>query len=55
MHRRNPDSAHLETLDGPFMSSALPIAGFAVIEATDLAEAIEKVWRVPCAVAWPLE
>lgn len=58
---RNPEGAHLETLQGPFMSSALPIAGFAVIEATDLAEAIEKVCQVPCAVAhgvveiWPLE
>jgi hypothetical protein len=58
---RNPDAAHLETLDGSFMSSALPIAGFAVIEAADLAEAIEKVSHVPCAVAhgvvevWPLK
>lgn len=58
---RNPGGAHLETLDGPFMSSSLPIAGFAVIEAVDLAEAVEKVSRVPCAVAhgvieiWPLE
>jgi hypothetical protein len=58
---RNPNAAHLETLDGPFMSSALPIAGFAVIEAASLADAAEKVSRVPCAVAhgvvevWPLE
>jgi hypothetical protein len=58
---RNPNGAQVETLDGPFMSSALPIAGFALIEAVDLAEAIEKVSRVPCAVAhgvveiWPLE
>ena len=58
---RNPDAAHFETCDGPFMSSALPIAGFAVIDAADLAEAVEKVRRVPCAVAhgvvevWPLE
>jgi hypothetical protein len=43
------------------MSSALPVAGFAVIEAADLAEAIDKVSRTPCAVAygvvevWPLE
>jgi hypothetical protein len=57
---RNPDGAGVETRDGPFMSSDLPIAGFAVIEAADLAEAIEKVSRVPCAVAhgvvevWPL-
>ena len=57
---RNPEARGLETLDGPFMSSALPIAGFAIIEAADLAEAIEKVSHVPCAVAhgvvevWPL-
>lgn len=57
---RNPDAAGIETRDGAFMSSTLPIAGFAVIEATDLDEAIEKVSKVPCAVAhgvveiWPL-
>ena len=58
---RNPDAAGVETRDGPFMSSDLPIAGFAVIEAADLAEAIDKVSQVPCAVAhgvvevWPLK
>ncbi|MCB1374867.1 MAG: hypothetical protein KDJ78_11960 [Rhodobacteraceae bacterium] len=58
---RNPGAAGLETREGPFMASALPVAGFAVIEAADLAEAIEKVSQVPCAVAhgvvevWPLE
>ena len=58
---RNPEARGMETLDGPFMSSALPIAGFAIIEATDLADAIEKVSLVPCAVAhgvvevWPLK
>ena len=58
---RNPNAARLATLEGPFMSSALPIAGFAVIDAADLADAIEKVSHVPCAVAhgvvevWPLE
>ena len=58
---RNPDAAGVETRDGPFMSSSLPIAGFAVIEAADLADAIDKVSRVPCAVAhgvvevWPLK
>lgn len=57
---RNPEARGMETRDGPFMSSALPIAGFAIIEAANLAEAIEKVSRVPCAVAhgvvevWPL-
>jgi hypothetical protein len=58
---RNPEASGPVTQDGPFMSSALPIAGFAVIEAADLAEAIAKVSGVPCAVAhgvvevWPLE
>lgn len=58
---RNPEARGMETRDGPFMSSALPIAGFAVIEAADLADAIEKVSHVPCAVAhgvvevWPLQ
>jgi len=58
---RNPEARGMETRDGPFMASALPIAGFAIIEAADLADAIEKVSRVPCAVAhgvveiWPLQ
>jgi hypothetical protein len=58
---RNPNANGTETVDGPFMSSALPVAGFAVIEAVDLAAAIEKVSQVPCAVAggvvevWPLQ
>jgi hypothetical protein len=58
---RNPDAAGVQTASGPFMSSPLPVAGFAVIDAADLSEAILMVSRVPCAVAhgvvevWPLE
>lgn len=58
---RNPNAAGAETRDGPFMSSDLPIAGFSVIEAASLEEAIAKVSHVPCAVAhgvvevWPLK
>jgi hypothetical protein len=58
---RNPGAAGLTTVVGPFMSSALPIAGFAVIDAADLNAAIEKISGVPCAVAhgivevWPLQ
>lgn len=58
---RNPDAAGVETVQGPYMTTPLPLAGFAVIEAIDLADAIEKVSRTPCAVAhgvvevWPLE
>ncbi|WP_281404892.1 hypothetical protein [Mesorhizobium sp. B4-1-3] len=43
------------------MSSDLPIAGFAVIEAADLGNAIDKISHVPRAVAhgvvevWPLK
>jgi hypothetical protein len=43
-----------------YMSSPLPIAGFAVIEAADLTEAVKLVSQSPCAVAhgvvevWPL-
>jgi len=57
---RNPNGVHVEIAEGAFMSSALPIAGFAIIDAADLAEAIKRVSRVPCAVAhgvveiWPL-
>lgn len=58
---RNPDASGVRTQDGAFMSSDLPIAGFAIIEAASLEEAIDKVSRVPCAVAhgvvevWPLK
>ena len=51
----------VRTVAGPYMSSALPIAGFAVIEAKDLEEAIALVSKTPCAVAqgvvevWPLQ
>lgn len=43
------------------MSSPLPVASFAVIDAAYLAEAIQIVSKTPCAVAhgvvevWPLE
>ena len=58
---RNHDAAGVETQSGPFMRSALPVAGFAIIEAASMTEAVEMVSRTPCAVAhgvvevWPLE
>ena len=58
---RNPDATQVETTNGPFMTSALPIAGFAIVEAANIAEAIDMVSQTPCAVAhgvvevWPLE
>ena len=57
---RNPESAGLRIEPGPYLQSALPIAGFAVLEAEDLDAAIERVSQTPCAVAhgvvevWPL-
>jgi hypothetical protein len=58
---RNHDAAGLRTSAGPFMRSDLPLAGFAIIEAATLDEAVELVSGSPCAVAqgivevWPLE
>jgi hypothetical protein len=58
---RNPEARGLKTSEGPYLSSELPIAGFGVIEAKDLDEAIALAAQSPCAVAhgvievWPLE
>lgn len=57
---RNQDDAGIQTTTGSYMRSNLPVAGFAVIEANDLQEAIKLVSKSPCAVAhgvvevWPL-
>jgi hypothetical protein len=57
---RNHDGAGVKTADGPFLNSGLPLAGFALIEARDMEEAVELVAGTPCAVAqgvvevWPL-
>lgn len=58
---RNHEAKDVITESGPYMTSQLPIAGFAVIEAPSMDEAIRMVSNVPCAVAygvvevWPLE
>ncbi len=57
---RNHNAAKLEVTEGAFLSAGLPIAGFALIEASDLSAAIEIAAQSPCAVAhgvvevWPL-
>lgn len=57
---RNPNAEGVETTRGAFMSSDLPVAGFALIEAVDMEDAIRKVSGVPCSVAngvveiWPI-
>jgi len=58
---RNPEGRGVETRPGPFMSSPMPLAGFAIIEAADLDDAVRMVAGSPCAVAhgvievWPLD
>ncbi len=58
---RNPDGAGATVESGSFLSSALPVAGFAIIEAATLEEAAQLVSKTPCAVArgvvevWPLQ
>jgi hypothetical protein len=50
----------VQTEEGPFLRSKLPITGFALIEAADLDEAIAQVAETPRAIAhgvvevWPL-
>lgn len=58
---RNPEAGGVRTLRGPFLRSDLPVAGFGLIEARDLEEAVAMAAATPCAVAhgvvevWPLE
>jgi hypothetical protein len=58
---RNTCGAEVKTETGAFMFSRLPVAGFAIIEADDIRQAIEMVSQTPCAIAygvvevWPLE
>ena len=58
---RNHEAAGVETQEGPYRRADLPVAGFAVIDAADLSEAIALVSKSPCAVAggvvevWPLD
>ena len=58
---RNHEAKEVKTQSGPYMAAPLPVAGFAVIEAPNIAEAIKLVSQSPCAVAygvvevWPLE
>jgi hypothetical protein len=57
---RNHDGEGVEILEGAFLQAELPIAGFAVLDASNLDEAIALASKAPCAVAhgvvevWPL-
>ena len=58
---RNPDATSVRTAEGAFLTAALPVAGFGIIQAATLQEAVETASHTPCAVAhgvievWPLE
>ncbi len=58
---RNTDGKGLAVVDGPLMTAPLPVAGFAIIEADSLEDAIRLVSMTPCAVAhgvvevWPMD
>jgi hypothetical protein len=58
---RNPEGTGIVTTTGAYLRAELPIAGFAVIEAETLEEAVALAAKSPCAVAhgvievWPLE
>ncbi len=57
---RNPEATGVTTTTGAYGRTDLPVAGFAVIEADTLDEAVALVAGSPCAVAhgvvevWPL-
>lgn len=57
---RNPEDNGVTSQNGSYMTAPLPLAGFAIIEANDMVEAIELVSKSPCAIAhgvvevWPL-
>ncbi|MDN5815650.1 MAG: hypothetical protein L0K07_01015 [Yaniella sp.] len=58
---RNHDAAQVVTTEGPFQQSELPVAGFTVLEAATIDEAVRLASKTPCAVAqgvvevWPLQ
>ncbi|HUE08152.1 MAG TPA: YciI family protein [Acidimicrobiales bacterium] len=57
---RNPEGGELSTTRGAYMHADLPLVGFALLEAENLEEAIERVAGTPCAIAqgvvevWPV-
>jgi len=57
---RNHDGAGTTVERRAFLSASLPVAGFSVVEAATLDEAVQLVSGTPCAVAhgvvevWPL-
>lgn len=57
---RNPEGTGVQTESGPYLTAALPVAGFGILEADTLEEAVRLASQSPCAIAhgvievWPL-
>lgn len=57
---RNHENRGTRTDAGAYLKSDMPIAGFSLIEADNIDEAVELVAKTPCAIAygvvevWPL-
>ncbi|WP_248782637.1 transcription initiation protein [Lentzea aerocolonigenes] len=49
---RNHLDAGVSVENGAYQTSALPVAGFAIIEAESLEKAVELVSKTPCAVGY---
>ena len=58
---RNHNDSGVKTTQGPYLRADLPIAGFGIIEADTLEDAVALAAQSPCAVAqgvievWPLQ
>ena len=58
---RNPDGRAISRKAGAYLRADLPVAGFALVEAANLDEAVELAAKTPCAVAhgvvevWPID
>ena len=57
---RNTEGAGVSTSEGAYMCADLPVAGFALLDAATLEDAVARVANTPCAVAhgvvevWPV-
>lgn len=47
---RNPEGSGIATLNAPYLTAELPVAGFSLIEAASLEDAIRQAAQTPCAI-----
>ena len=48
---RNPQAEGVEMESGPYLRADLPIAGFCILDAERIEDAIEMASKSPCAIA----